>query len=167
MANLQPISWADDAPPHPVAEPVPTNAERAAFDRNEVVRATQMFFAIGDRQHRKEFLMHLADGAATPTQFAMLAALAEQNGRLDLGIAVAKRAIVAGTPLMIHGYPIMALPAGGTTEPALLLAIIRQESGFDVGCHEPGRRPRVDAADAGHRELPRPASLASRFRCRS
>ncbi len=127
----------DDAPPKPVPEPVPTSAESAAFDSDEVVRATKIFFAIGDRQHSKDFLLHLADRAQTPTQFSMLAALAEQNGRLDLAIAVAKRAIVAGTPLMIHGYPIIALPAGGATEPALLYAIIRQESGFDVDAVSP------------------------------
>ena len=75
----------DDAPPKPVPEPVPTSAERAAFDSDEVVRATEIFFAIGDRQHSKDFLMHLADQAQTPTQFSMLATLAEQNGRLDLG----------------------------------------------------------------------------------
>ncbi len=127
----------DDAPPHPAPEPVPTSAERAAFDNDEVVRAAMIFFAIGDRQHSKDFLMHLADHAKTPTKFAMLATLAEQNGRLELAISVAKRAIVAGTPLMIHGYPIIALPAGGTVEPALLFAIIRQESGFDVGAASP------------------------------
>jgi soluble lytic murein transglycosylase len=127
----------DDAPPHPVPEPVPSNAERATFESNDVVRAALVFFALGDRQHSKEFLLHLADAADTPTQFAMLATLAEQNGRIDLAIAVAKRAIVAGTPLMIHGYPIIALPAGGNTEPALLFAVIRQESGFDVGAMSP------------------------------
>ena len=127
----------NDAPPKPVPEPVPTSAESAAFDSDEVVRATKIFFAIGDRQHSKDFLLHLADQAQTPTQFSMLAALAEQNGRLDLAISVAKRAIVAGTPLMIHGYPIIALPAGGATEPALLYAIIRQESGFDVDAVSP------------------------------
>ncbi len=127
----------DDAPPKPVPEPVPTSAESAAFDSDEVVRATKIFFAIGDRQHSKDFLLHLADRAQTPTQFSMLAALAEQNGRLDLAISVAKRAIVAGTPLMIHGYPVIALPAGGITEPALLYAIIRQESGFDVDAVSP------------------------------
>jgi len=61
----------------------------------------------------------------------MLATLAETNGRIDLAIAVAKRAIEAGTPLMIHGYPVAAVPSGGTVEHALLFAITRQESAFD------------------------------------
>ncbi len=127
----------NDAPPKPEPEPVPSAADRAAFQSDELVRATGIFFAISDRQHSKEFLLHLANHARTPTEFALLASLAEQNGRIDLGIAVAKRAIAAGTPLMIHGYPVVPLPAGGPTEPALLYAIIRQESGFDVGAVSP------------------------------
>ena len=127
----------DDAPPHPLPEPTPTAGERADFDRDDVVRATQIFFALGDHTHSKAFLLHLADSANNPTQFAMLAALAEQYGRIDLAIAVAKRAIVAGTPLMIHGYPTTALPSGGNTEPALLFAIVRQESAFEPDAMSP------------------------------
>ncbi len=39
----------DDAPPHPVPEPVPSAAERADFEGNEIVRATKIFFVLGDR----------------------------------------------------------------------------------------------------------------------
>ncbi len=133
----------DDAPPHPVPEPVPSAMERAGFEASEVVRVAQIFFALGDRQHSKVFLLHLADGAATPTEFAMLAALAEQNGRIDLAIAVAKRAIAAGTPLMIHGYPVVSLPSGGNVEDALLFAIVRQESALRA---RRGRAPPERAA---------------------
>ena len=104
----------DDAPPQPVPEPVPDPAELARFNQNEVVRATRIFLELGYRDQSKAFLLHLADNATTPTQFAMLATLAETNGRTDLAIAVAKRAIDAGTPLMVHGYPVTAVPSGGT-----------------------------------------------------
>ena len=122
----------DDAPPHPLPEPVSSAADRARFDAGEVVRAARIFFALGDRRHSKRFLLHLADRAATPTEFAMVADLAQQNGRIDLAIAVAKRAIRAGTPLMIHGYPTVDLPSGGNAEHALLYAMVRQESGFEI-----------------------------------
>ena len=54
------------------------------------------------------------------------------HGLISIAIAVARRSIDAGMPLMIHGYPVTALPAGGTVEPALLLAIVRTESAFDL-----------------------------------
>jgi soluble lytic murein transglycosylase len=122
----------DDAPPHPVPEPRPDAAEETRFDSDELVRADRAFFKLADRADSKIFLLNLADLAKTPTEFAMLADLAEKNGRIDLAIAVAKRAIMAGTPLMIHGYPVTALPAGGSIEHALLFAIVRQESAFEV-----------------------------------
>jgi soluble lytic murein transglycosylase len=120
-----------DAPPRPVPEPVPDVAERTQFDDDEVVRAARIFFELGEAAHGKTFLLHLADNAKTPAKFAMLANLAEISGRIDLAIAVAKRAIEAGTPLMIHGYPITTIPDGGTAEHSLLFAIMRQESAFE------------------------------------
>ena len=120
-----------DAPPHPVPEPAPDPAELARFDQNEVVRAARIFLKLGYRDQSKAFLLNIAEKTTAPVQFAMLATLAEINGRIDLAIAVAKRAIDAGTPLMIHGYPVTAVPSGGTVEHALLFAITRQESAFD------------------------------------
>jgi soluble lytic murein transglycosylase len=119
-----------DAPPRPVPEPRPDAAAKAKFDAQELVRAAQLFFAVGDREHARTFLVQLADAAKTPLEFAMLASLAESHGRIDLAIAMARRAIDAGMPLMVHGYPITTLPDGGITERPLLLAIVRQESAF-------------------------------------
>jgi soluble lytic murein transglycosylase len=121
----------NDAPPRPVPEPVPDSVELALFDQNELVRATRVLFDLGYREQGKTFLLSMADKATTPVQFAMLASLAETSERIDLAIAVAKRAIEAGTPLMIHGYPVTTIPAGGTAEHSLLLAITRQESAFE------------------------------------
>jgi soluble lytic murein transglycosylase len=120
-----------DAPPRPVPEPVPDAAELARFNDGEIVRAARVFFELGDRDRSKAFLIHMADNAKMPTAFAMLAALAETSGRIDLAIAVAKRAIEAGTPLMVHGYPVTTIPSGGTAEHSLLFAITRQESAFE------------------------------------
>src|SRR5207244_1238094 len=75
-------------------------------------------------------LMQMADAAKAPLDCAMLASLAEGFGRVDLAIAVARRAVDAGVPLMVHGYPVTTLPTGGIAERPLLLAIVRQESAF-------------------------------------
>jgi len=119
-----------DAPPRPVPEPQPNAAEQKHFDNEELVRAAKHLFAAGDREHSRNFIMQLADAAKTPVDFAMLASLTEAQGRIDLAISVAKRSIEAGTPLMVHGYPVTPLPSGGTAERSLLFAIVRQESGF-------------------------------------
>jgi soluble lytic murein transglycosylase len=127
----------DDAPPHPVPEPASSAAERSEFDANELVRAARIFFALGDHAHGRQFILHLANAATTPAGFAMLADLAQRDGQIDLAISVAKRAIAAGTPLLVHGYPTVAVPSGGIAEHALLYAIVRQESAFETAAVSP------------------------------
>ena len=119
-----------DAPPNPVPEPRPDSAAQTSFNAQELVRAAHLFLGAGDRDHARAFLIQMADNAKTPLDFSMIAALAESYGRIDLAIAVARRAIDAGMPLMVHGYPITTLPTGGSAEHPLLLAIVRQESAF-------------------------------------
>src|SRR5207302_8745377 len=111
-------------------EPRPDSAEQARFNALDLVRAAKLFLAASNRQHARTFLNQLADAAKTPLDFAMLASLAESHGRIDLAIAMARRAIDAGMPLMVHGYPVTKMPDGGITERPLLLAIVRQESAF-------------------------------------
>lgn len=121
----------NDAPPRLQPEPHPSAAEQAEFDARELTQAAELFAAAGDREHLKVFLLQEADLAKKPIDFAMIAAFAERHGRIDVAIVVARRSIDAGMPLMIHGYPVTTLPAGGTAERALLLAIVRTESAFD------------------------------------
>jgi soluble lytic murein transglycosylase len=121
----------NDAPPHPLPEPRPTESQVADFNALPLVQAANLFAAASDRDHLKTFLMQQADLSKQPVEFAMVAAYAERLGRVDVAIAVAKRSIDAGMPLMIHGYPVTALPNGGNVEPALMLAVVRTESAFD------------------------------------
>jgi soluble lytic murein transglycosylase len=120
----------EDPPPKPTPEPQPDTAEQARFDAEPLVRATALFLDAGDCAHAGTFLMKLAASAKTELDFEMLGSLAERHGRFDLAIAVARRAIDAGMPLMLRGYPITTLPAGATADRPLLLAIVRQESEF-------------------------------------
>jgi peptidoglycan lytic transglycosylase len=120
----------NDAPPHPVPESAPSAKELAAFDAKELVRAAALFLDLGEVANGAAFLMREAALAKDATEFGLLARLAEAHGRIELAIAVAKRAVDAGMPLTVHGYPVIAVPPGGSAEHALLFAIMRQESGF-------------------------------------
>jgi soluble lytic murein transglycosylase len=127
----------DDAPPRPLPEPHPTDTEKARFEAQEMVRAARLFLAAGDRARAANFLMALADMAEKPVDFAMLAAVAESHRRPDLAIAVARRAMEAGMPLLVRGYPVTAIPTGGSAERPLVLAIVRQESAFALDAQSP------------------------------
>lgn len=119
-----------DAPPPPVPEPKPDATAQEKFNGLELVRAAQLFFAAGDRDNAGRFLLQVGEQAKASLDFAMLASMAEAHGRWDLAIAVARRAVEAGMPIMMHGYPVTTLPNGGGAEPSLLFAIVRQESAF-------------------------------------
>lgn len=121
----------NDAPPHPLPEPHPSAEELAEFNSRPLTQAASLFAASGDRDHLKFFLLQEADLSKKPIDFALVASYAEHIGRIDVAIAVAKRSVDAGMPLMIHGYPLIALPHGGNVEHALVLAIVRTESAFD------------------------------------
>ena len=62
----------------------------------------------------------------------LVLALAERLGRVDVALIAAKRAGVDGVPLLAPGFPLMALPRTGAAEEPLVLALTRQESGFDA-----------------------------------
>jgi soluble lytic murein transglycosylase len=120
-----------EAPPRATPEPKPKPEETAAFEKREIVRAARMLAEIGETDRLKSFVLRLSELAKSPAEHVQAAILAEQIGRLDLSVAVAKRAGYAGVPLMLHGYPIVSMPDVGYAERPLVLAMTRQESAFD------------------------------------
>jgi soluble lytic murein transglycosylase len=116
-----------------IGEPRPTPQEIAAFDRRDIVRVTRVLTQIGAEDYVRPFVRHLAEHAANPVEYALVARLATQIDRPDLAIAAAKRASYAGVTLLGEGYPVDTVPAGGPVERPLVLAMTRQESAFDSG----------------------------------
>lgn len=114
-----------------IAEPKPTAAETAAFDRRELVRAMRDLAEIGAKDDIGPFAGAVSRHAAVPADHVLLAHLVVKLDRPDLAIAVAKKASYAGVILLKEGYPIANLPPGGGVERPLVLAMTRQESAFD------------------------------------
>lgn len=120
-----------DVTPALLAEPVPRSDEVRAFNGRDLVRVTHDLAEIGADDLLRPFLRRLSDMAVTPADHELVARLALDIERPDLAVAAAKSASYHGIVLLSEGYPLTALPSGGSVERPLLLAMTRQESAFD------------------------------------
>ena len=111
----------------------PGAADRDAFERRELVRVVRLLAALGERRRTDVFLRHLARGAEDAAEAHLVAELAGSVGRPDLAVGAARTARREGIVLLDHLFPMGPLPASdaGDGPQALILAVARQESGFD------------------------------------
>ncbi len=112
-----------------------TEADRAFLRDHELARVVRRLAALEREELAAPFLLRLAALAATPGERRLVADLAREAGRLDVGLRIARRAARSGIVMLEESYPIVDLPpsmgrTGPPVEPALLLAMLRQESGF-------------------------------------
>jgi soluble lytic murein transglycosylase len=114
-----------------IAEPAPTPAEIAAFDKRELVQVLRALGEVGATDYMGPFAKRVTELAKNPADYALLARLAAKLERPDLAISVGKKAGYVGVTLLDLGYPIADLPPGGSAERPLVLAMTRQESAFD------------------------------------
>lgn len=109
----------------------PTAAEHAAFEKSELARAVRMLHEIGLPQHARPILEHLAQSDG-PARAVLAGRLAHALGWTDLGVVVARTALrTRGHVLSNQGYPMIKVPIE-RPEHALVHAVGRQESNFDV-----------------------------------
>lgn len=115
-------------------DPTPTPVDRARFEGRDMVRAARMLADAGERDLFRAFVLALDDTLPTAEELALLVDMTRLYGDQDLSMRVVRAGAVRGLYLPERGYPVRAVPAvGGAPEPALIHAIIRQESGFDPG----------------------------------
>ncbi|MBL28390.1 MAG: lytic murein transglycosylase [Rhodospirillaceae bacterium] len=116
-------------------DPVPTAAERQAFADREVVKAAKLLGRLDEPWLARRFMTHLAESAATPTEYVLAADLAKDYADASTAIRVSKIAARLGLSLVDAGFPVIDMPPPATmdpgmepSEPALVLAVSRQES---------------------------------------
>ena len=97
----------------------------------ELAQAAITLSAWGDKRRARPFLQRLDDIAASPAERTVTARLALSLGLPDQAVALARRAGRDGLVLPDAGWPAPFDPAPGGIEPAVLLALMRQESSFD------------------------------------
>jgi soluble lytic murein transglycosylase len=112
-------------------EPVPTPADRARFEGREQVRAARMLAESGQKDLFRTFVLFIDDALPNAEEAALLVDLARGYGDQDLAMRVVRTSAQRGFVLPERGYPLRSTPSTNAAEPALVLGIVRQESGFD------------------------------------
>ncbi|HYE52101.1 MAG TPA: lytic transglycosylase domain-containing protein [Azospirillaceae bacterium] len=113
--------------------PAPSAEARAKFDKRDLVRAARMMERIaGASDQRVElFLRKMSNDAKTAEEYQLVGGLAREMGLRQLGVSISRQALQDGVVLMDAGYPTLPSKLAPRPEPALVHALIRQESTFD------------------------------------
>ena len=127
MRERQPVDLPRD--------PVPAPADVARFAARELVPIVLALAEVEEQARLRPFILRLAGQAESTSELLLVARLAESVGRPDLGVAVAKRSFLEGTMLASANYPLVT--PTGAAEPALVLAVARQESEFNAAAISP------------------------------
>jgi soluble lytic murein transglycosylase len=114
-------------------DPDPDPDGTKAFAACEIVRAAELIAASTDRRDFKVFIRHLVKLAKTPAEHALVSDIALAANRADAAVWAAKDSLKEGVHLIEAGWPRVELPQNlRGLEPGLILALMRQESAFDV-----------------------------------
>ncbi len=123
--------------------PVASDALRQAFAANDMVQVTQRLCAAGVFHGGGPLVRQLAgEAAGSRPGLGLVLDLANRCGRPDLVVSVAKAAERDGAIDGVASFPVpdvgsLVRPTPGMPEPALLLAVARQESLFDPDATSP------------------------------
>jgi soluble lytic murein transglycosylase len=105
-------------------------AKRMAFEAKDTVEAVRLLGTLEQPRLQELFVARLRQDAQDLDDYRLVVELASEAGREDLALRTAKAARRDGHDLDSLLYPRRALPIGPAPEPALVLAVMRQESEF-------------------------------------
>ncbi len=120
------------SPKFPV-DPVPTAADKQALAGRELAAMARYLGQVEEYDRARPFLLRLARSVTSPGEVALLAQLALDLKRPDVGLTVARRGAENGVVLFDAAFPIVDLGSTGSIERALALALAKQESSFNAG----------------------------------
>ncbi len=116
----------------PASAPLPRQPRFARAELGQIADIAMALQQIGEDGRAGKFLEQLVRHHVTDEEAAATAALARDLDRPDIGVKLARRAALGHLHFLEAAYPVLALPQGLPVEPALVHAIIRQESSFDT-----------------------------------
>ncbi len=117
---------------HLPIDPIATYRILKDSQQRDLMATVSVLKKAGQQKLARKFLNALVGTTATPEALAAATAFARRLDFRDISVKAARHAARDGVILMKAGYPVIPLPAGIEPEPALVHAIIRQESNFDA-----------------------------------
>lgn len=143
-------------------DPIPTRSQRAAFEAADLPRAIRHLAAAGERDLVREFALHQGRQVTRATDLAMLVDMLQDLGETETALLAYRKGAWSGLVLYERGYPLAIPPrVGGGADPALVLAITRQESQFDPRVRSgAGARGMMQILPSTGREVARRLGLA-------
>lgn len=118
-------------------DPVPSAADKARFEGREEVRAARMLGAIGETGLFRAIVLDLDTVLPNAEEEALLVDLTATYDSQTIAMKVARMSLQRGFYLPERAFPIRDLPNVPAPEKAYVLAITRQESGFDPSVRSP------------------------------
>jgi soluble lytic murein transglycosylase len=118
-------------------------AAREALAKRAPARIASLFCQLGQHRHAQPFFRHLGyEAAGRPDELDAVVGLARDCGRADLLLTVTRAAASNGRHLVRDAFPLPRTRAfreraDSAPEPALVLAVARQESLFDPLARSP------------------------------
>lgn len=120
------------------APPKLTSADKSTFQRRELIQAVNLFRRAGMYDESSRFLRAFVKDEATPKAYRYAADFALKNGQRHDAVRISKEATKRGLFLTAQSYPVISKQLQGVDlEWALVHAIIRQESMFDIKALSP------------------------------
>lgn len=114
------------------SEPQPSALDRQRFEARPLVQAIKRLQASNEKNLVKVFVLAVSADLPTAGEYGLMIDFALSLNDNDLAMKVARLAAQRGFILPERGFPLRAYPESpGAAEPALVMAITRQESGFD------------------------------------
>lgn len=108
---------------------------RSRFENRELVRALRLMAEVGARSDFESIAYYLDDTLEDPQEIELLSQMAREQAYPRTALRSAKAGLFRNVVAVDAAYPLLELPAAvqarSRPEPALVLAIIRQESEFE------------------------------------
>lgn len=123
--------------PPSMTPPVVTAAQAESFRTATLTRAGRILGQLGQSGMQATVLRHMGAQASSPQETRLVLDMAQEVGRVDLAIAIAKAARNKGVPVHYASFPYIAVPDQLAPQWVTIHAITRQESLFNAGAVSP------------------------------